>query len=150
MTSALCDCNSDCPYSEESSIELSTTKEILEIESSICSVTTVHAAPKYTTITVASTYTSSCPSPSLEEITALGTTTCICNPDVTTTHQISTCKASSKPNFGCSTATVTKTVFLTSTQSSFSCEDTTTLLVTTLTASVADLGYVETREGRRF
>ena len=120
-------------------------------ESGVCSVTTVQAPPEYITITVASTYTSSCPSASLEESTALATATYACNPDVTTTHQIAINKTSStKTSVEYATETVTKTVLLISTPSSFSCKDASTLLVTALPAFVADLGYVETAECTRF
>ena len=146
-------CNSGCPCREESSVKLSTAQEILVIESSICSVTTVHAAPEYTTVTVAyaSAYTSSCPSASLEDLTALATVTCTGNPDASTTDQIAINKTSStKTSVEQSTKTVTKTVVLTSTPSSFSCKDISTLLVTVLPPSVDDLGYVETAECTRF
>ena len=80
---ALYDCNSGCScISEELAVEMSTTKEMLMIESSICSTTTVHAVAECTTVTVLSTYTSSSPCASLEELTALATATCTGNPDV--------------------------------------------------------------------
>ena len=119
-------------------------------ESSICSVTTIHAAPEYTTVTVASTYTSSCPSARLEELTAIATATFTGNPDDSTTDQIAINKTCIKTSVEYSTETVTKTVVLSSTPSSFSCKDISTLLVTALPPSVDDLGYVETAECTRF
>ena len=121
------------------------------IESSICSTITVHATPEYTTVTVTSIYTSSCPSAILEELNALSTATSTCNPDVATTHQIAINEMSStKTTVEYATETVTMTVVLTSTLSSFSCKDTSTPLVSALPVSIADLGYVETAEGTRF
>ena len=120
------------------------------IESSICSTTTVHAASECTTITVSSTYTSSCPCASLEELTAVATATCTSNPDVPTTDQIAVNNTSSiKTTVDRSKETVTETVVLTSTLSSFSCKDISTHLVTALPPSVDDLGYVETPECTR-
>ena len=120
------------------------------IESSTCSVTTVHAAPEYTTVTVASTYTSSCPSAHFEELAAVATVTCTCIPSVSTNDQIAIKETSTETTVEYSTETVTKTVVLTSTLSSFSCKDVCTLSVTALPPSVDDLGYVETAECTRF
>ena len=115
-------------------------------ESSICSVTTVHAAPEYTTVTVASTYTSSCPSARLEEHNTLATVTCTCFPEDSATDQISINKICINTSVEYSTETVTKTVMLISTISSFPRKDTCTLLVAALPPSIADFGYVETAE----
>ena len=130
---------------------MSTTKEILVIESSICSLSTVTAGPEYTPVIVASTYTSSCPSASLEKhITALATATCTSNPDVPTTYQNSVYKTSSiKIIVDRSTNIAMKTVVLTSLPSSFLCNNITTLLVA-LPTSVEDVGYVETAECASF
>ena len=130
---------------------MSTTKEILMLESSICSTTIVHAAAECTTVTVASTYTSSCPCSSLEGfVTALATTTCTSNPDVHTADQIAVNKTSSnKKTVEHFTETVIKTVMLTSLPSSFPNNDISTLLLS-LPTTVEDVGYVETAEGAFF
>ena len=144
---ALYNCNSGCScISEESSVGFSTTKEILMIDSSICSTTTVHFVAECTTVTVTSTYISSCPCTSVEETTALATVTFMANPDVPTTNQIAVNHtASFKTSVRHSTKTVTKTVMLTSTLLSYPCKETyactriSTLLVTALPTSVEDV-----------
>ena len=126
---------------------MSTSKEIFVIESSICSATTIHATPAYTTITVASTYTSSFPCASPEELTTIATAVCTGNPDVPTTDQIAVNKTSINARVKHSTETVTKTVVLTSTISPIPCKEAciSTLLVTALPISMEDvyIGYVE-------
>ena len=99
----------------------------MAIESSICSPTTVHAALEYTTVTVVSTYTSSCHSASLEKLTAVAALTCTGSPDVPTADQIAVNNTSSiKTTVEHSTKIVIKTLMLTS------------------------LGYVETAECASF
>ena len=118
----------------------------MTIESSICSATTVHAAPVYTTVTVVSTYTSSCPSTSLEKLTAVATATCVGHPDVPTTHQNAVNKTSFiKTTVEHSANIAIKTVMLTSLLSSFLCNGITTFLVP-LPTTVDDVGYVKTAE----
>ena len=142
---ALHDCNPGCSCtSEESSVEMFQTKEILMIESSICSTTTVHSVPECTTFTVVSTYTSSCPCASLEELTVLATATCMVNPDVPTTNPIAiNHTASVKRRRNSDKETVTKTIMLTSTLLSYPCKETctriSTLLVTALPTSIEDI-----------
>ena len=152
MISALYDCHSGCScISEASTIAMPATNETVVMESSIRS--TVDSVADCTTVTVVSTYTSSCASASLEELTVPPTSTCSCmgNPDVHTTNEDAVNNTSSiKKSVEHSTETVTKTVVLTSTLSSFSCKDISTLLVTALPPSVDDLGYVETAECTRF
>ena len=113
--------------------------------------TTVHAVAECTTVTVASTYTSSCSCASLEElITALATATCTSNSEVHTADQMAVNKTSSiKATVEHFTETVITTVTLTSLPSSFPCKNTSTLLVA-LPTSVEDIGYVETAECASF
>ena len=98
------------------------------IGSNIGFVTTVHAVGECMTVTVASAYTNSCPS--LEELIAVSTVTCATSSiTITAVH---------------STETVTKTVVLTSTSSSFPCKSISTHFVTALPTLAEDVGYVET------
>lgn len=144
------DFNSGCHFvSEESSSKKPPANKTLTNETSICSATTVHAAPNYTTITVASTYTSSCPSARLDELTAPATLTCTGDPDVPTTDQIVINKTCIKTSVEYLTETLTKTVVLTSMLPS-SLKRMSAFLVTALPTSVDDIGYVETAKYTRF
>ena len=98
------------------------------MESNICSATTVHAVAECTTVTVASIYTNSRPCASLEELTDLATVTRTTSFIITTVDH--------------STETVTETVVLTSTSSSFPS--------TALPTLAEGVGYVETAECGHF
>ena len=105
---------------------MTTATEILMIESSTCSASTVYTVAECTTITVSSTYTSSCPCASLEKlVNALATATC------TVEHF---------------TKAVVKTVMLSSLPSSLPCKNISTLLITALPTPIEDIGYVEAAE----